>query len=120
MSEQRPPRHPAPRPGPRWSYAPPQVQQITDDYRRRATLLTRFAIAVGALMAVALVISVVFLVQADSDSTKSGLGYLALVLWAGITVATPVLVALVVPAVTMTRRVRRQEQARTGGWGAPR
>ncbi|WP_420032183.1 hypothetical protein ACN2WE_04810 [Streptomyces sp. cg28] len=117
MSDQRPAHRPAPRTGPRWGYAPPVGREISDGYRRRATLLTRSALTVGGVMAVAAVISGVLVSQADAD-TRGGsgaYGYLALFLWFGILAATPVLLAVAVPAAVMTRRVRRSEAAGTGG-----
>ncbi|MEU6847243.1 hypothetical protein ABZ930_35775 [Streptomyces sp. NPDC046716] len=118
MSDQRPAQQPAPRPGPRWGHAPPEDPQITDAYRRRAVVLTRLALVVGGCMAVAFAISVAFLFLADSDSRKSGYGYLAIFIWFGLAVVAPVLLAFAVPASVMTRRVRQQDQARNmSRWG---
>ncbi|WP_327686125.1 hypothetical protein [Streptomyces sp. NBC_00467] len=49
---------------------------------------------------------IVFLVKADADD--AAYGYLALFLWFGIAAATPVLLALGIPAIAMTRRVRQE------------
>ncbi|MFD9291111.1 hypothetical protein ACFWBV_23055 [Streptomyces sp. NPDC060030] len=57
--------------------------------------------------------SLVLLVQADKDTAKASLGYLALFLWFGIAAAVPVLLAVAIPGVVMTRRVR-QERSRFG------
>ncbi|WP_231905649.1 hypothetical protein [Streptomyces davaonensis] len=59
-------------------------------------------------MAVAFVISIVLLVLAEADADNSAYGYLALFLWFGIVAAIPVLLALAIPGVVMTRRARRQ------------
>ncbi|MEV7642767.1 hypothetical protein AB0O32_22800 [Streptomyces rubiginosohelvolus] len=97
-------------PGVPWGFVQPQPREITADYRRRAGILTRSAIVVGALMAVALVVSVVFLVRADQDTRNAAYGYLALVLWVGIAAGIPVLLALAIPAARMRRRVREQRR----------
>ncbi|MFF3973742.1 hypothetical protein ACFYZ6_28360 [Streptomyces rubiginosohelvolus] len=88
----------------------PQPREITADYRRQAGILTWSAIVLGALMAVALVVSVVFLVRADQDTRNAAYGYLALVLWVGIAAGVPVLLALAIPAARMRRRVREQQR----------
>lgn len=95
-------------PGVPWGFVQPQPREITADYRRRAGILTWSAVVVGALMAVALVVSVVFLVRADQDTRNAAYGYLALVLWVGIAAGIPVLLALAIPAARMRRRVREQ------------
>ncbi|WP_353940992.1 hypothetical protein ABII15_04645 [Streptomyces sp. HUAS MG91] len=105
------------RTGPRWGCAPPRDQEISAGYRRRATLLTRFALTVGGVMTVAAVTSLVLVSQADTvtGGGSGAYGCLALFLWFGILAAAPVLVAVAVPAAVMTRRVRRSEAAGTGG-----
>ncbi|MFD5203027.1 hypothetical protein ACFWM7_23420 [Streptomyces sp. NPDC058375] len=114
-AQQPPPPHRPHPPGGPW-FVPPRPGEITAAYRRRAGLLTWSAIVVGALMAVALVVSVVFLIRADQDSRNAAYGYLALVLWVGIAAGIPVLLALSIPAARMRRRVReRQRDVRTGG-----
>ena len=112
MSEQWPAQRPVPRPlpGPPGGYGPPQFHEVSAGYRRWARVLLRLAITVAALMAVAFVASIVFLVKADADVDNAAYGYLALFLWFGIAVATPVLLALGLPAIVMTRRVRQQER----------
>ncbi|MFF2225993.1 hypothetical protein ACFVV7_22060 [Streptomyces globisporus] len=113
MSDQLPPPPYRPHPpGGPW-FVPPQPGEITAAYRRRAGLLTWSAIVVGALMAVALVVSVVFLVRADQDTRNAAYGYLALVLWVGIAAAVPVLLALAIPAARMRRRLRERQP---DGW----
>ncbi|MFB8142900.1 hypothetical protein [Streptomyces parvus] len=97
-------------PGVPWGFAPPQPREVTAGYRRQAAILTWSAIVVGALMALALVVSVVFLVRADQDTRNAAYGYLALVLWAGIAAGVPVLLALAIPAARMRRRVREQQR----------
>ncbi|MFI9058946.1 hypothetical protein ACIGXQ_31190 [Streptomyces anulatus] len=113
MSDQQPP--------PRWGappvaqpgvYAPPRAREVTASYRRWAVVLTCAAFVVAALMAVALVLSIVFLVWADQDTRNAAYGYLALVLWVGIAAGVPVLIAVTVSARNMRRRVRQQN--RTG------
>ncbi|MGW6860078.1 hypothetical protein [Streptomyces xanthophaeus] len=71
-------------------YAPPQARDATASYRRWAGVLTWTAVVVAALMAVALVVSIVFLVWADQDTRNAACGYLALVLWVGIAAGVPV------------------------------
>ncbi|MEV6787681.1 hypothetical protein [Streptomyces sp. NPDC051098] len=61
-------------------------------------------------MVAAFVASVVFLMKADADVDDAAYGYLALFLWIGIAAAIPVLLALGIPAIVMTRRVRQQER----------
>ncbi|MFE0358670.1 hypothetical protein ACFW2K_37415 [Streptomyces nigra] len=79
-------------------------------YRRWAGVLLWLAIAVAGLMVVAFVASIVFLVKADADVDNAAYGYLAIFLWFGIAAAIPVLLALGIPAVVMTRRARQQER----------
>ncbi|MFB7300325.1 hypothetical protein ACFWOS_29355 [Streptomyces rubiginosohelvolus] len=119
MSAQQPPPPPPHRPhtpgapgvsGVPWGFASPQPREVTAGYRRQAGILTWSAIVVGALMAVALVVSVVFLVRADQDTRNAAYGYLALVLWVGIAAGVPVLLALAIPAARMRRRVREQRR----------
>lgn len=112
MSDQRPARRPAPRPwpGPPGGYGPPRFQEVSASYRRWAGVLLWLAIAVAGLMVVAFVAGIVFLVKADADVDNAAYGYLALFLWFGIAAAIPVLLALGIPAIVMTRRVRQQER----------
>ncbi len=107
MSDQQPPSH---WPRPPGVYAPPQAREVTASYRRWAGVLTWTAVVVAALMAVALVVSIVFLVWADQDTRNAAYGYLALVLWVGIAAGVPVLIAVAVPARDMRRRVRQQSR----------
>lgn len=95
-------------PGPPGGYGPPRFHEVSAGYRRWASVLLRLAIAVAGLMVVAFVASIVFLVKADADD--AAYGYLALFLWFGIAAAIPVLLALGIPAIVMTRRVRQQER----------
>ncbi|MGW7092633.1 hypothetical protein [Streptomyces sp. NPDC054874] len=116
MSDQQPPapwgRWPAAPPvAPPGVYAPPRAPEITASYRRWAGVLTWTAIVVAALLAVALVMSIVFLVWADQDTRNAAYGYLALVLWVGIAAGVPVLIAVAVSAGAMRRRVREQNWA---------
>ncbi|NEB40187.1 hypothetical protein [Streptomyces sp. SID14515] len=110
MSDQQPPPppHRPHTPGAPWGFAQPRDREITPGYRRRATILTWAAIVQGALMAVALVVSIVFLIRADQDTRNAAYGYLALVLWVGIAAGVPVLLALAIPGARMRRRVREQ------------
>ncbi|MER6162498.1 hypothetical protein ABT147_44645 [Streptomyces sp. NPDC001868] len=108
MSDQQPPSH---WPRPPGVYAPPQAREVTASYRRWAGVLTWTAVVVAALMAVALVVSIVFLVWADQDTRNAAYGYLALVLWVGIAAGVPVLIAVAFPARDMRRRVRQQSRA---------
>ncbi len=108
MSDQQPPSH---WPRPPGVYAPPQAREVTASYRRWAGVLTWTAVVVAALMAVALVVSIVFLVWADQDTRNAAYGYLALVLWVGIAAGVPVLIGVAVPARGMRRRVRQQSRA---------
>jgi hypothetical protein len=62
-------------------------------------------------MVVAFVVSLVLLAQADADDRNAAYGYLAIILWAGIVLAIPVLLAVAIPGAVMTRRVRQQRQA---------
>ncbi|MFI6085722.1 hypothetical protein ACIBBB_33080 [Streptomyces sp. NPDC051217] len=97
-------------PGPPGGYGPPRFQGVSAGYRRWAGVLLRLAIAVAGLMVVAFVAGVVFLVKADADVDDAAYGYLALILWFAIAAAIPVLLALGIPAIVMTRRVRQQER----------
>jgi hypothetical protein len=90
---------------------PPQAREITVTYRRWANVLVWVAAVIAVFVVVAAVVSVVFLVQADADSSKSALGYLAIVLWVGIMAAVPVLLAVGIPGLIMKLRVRRQDRA---------
>ncbi|MFE2643187.1 hypothetical protein ACFXDO_11525 [Streptomyces nigra] len=54
--------------------------------------------------------SIVFLVKADADVDNAAYGYLAIFLWFGIAAAIPVLLALGIPAIVMTRRVWQLER----------
>ncbi len=115
MSAQQPPPPHRPHPpgtsgapGVPWGFVQPR-REVTADYRRKAAILTWSAIVVGVLMAVALVVSVIFLIRADQDTRNAAYGYLALVLWVGIAAAAPVLLALAIPAARMRRRVREQQ-----------
>lgn len=112
MSDQWPARRPAPSPlpGPPGVYGPPRFQEVSTRYRRWAGVLLWLAIAVASLMAVAFVASIVLLVKADADVDNAAYGYLAIFLWFGIAAAIPVLLALGIPAVVMTRRVRQQKR----------
>ncbi|MGQ4729695.1 hypothetical protein ACUN3E_18740 [Streptomyces sp. Ju416(a)] len=117
MSAQQPPPPHRPHPpgtsgapGVPWGFVQPRPREVTADYRRKAAILTWSAIVVGALMAVALVVSVIFLIRADQDTRDAAYGYLALVLWVGIAAAVPVLLALAIPAARMRRRVREQQR----------
>ncbi|GGK30020.1 hypothetical protein GCM10011583_72390 [Streptomyces camponoticapitis] len=110
MSDQRPAQRPAPRPlpGPPGEYGPPRFQEVSAGYRHWARVLLWLAIAVASLMVVAFVASVLFLVKADGDD--AAYGYLAIILWFAIAAAIPVLLALGIPGIIMTRRVRQQER----------
>ncbi|MCX4835578.1 hypothetical protein OG785_42480 [Streptomyces sp. NBC_00006] len=112
MSDQWPSHHPAPVPGPPSGYGPPQVPQLGVGYRRWAGVLLWLAIVLAGLMVVAFVVSLVFLTKADADGGNASYGYLALFLWFGIAAAIPVLLALGIPGLVMTRRVRRQRHHR--------
>lgn len=90
------------------AYAPPHPRAISAGYRRWARILTWLAIIIAALMAVALAVSVVLLVTADANVDNAAYGYLAIFLWFGIAAATPVLLAVGIPAAVMTRRARQQ------------
>ncbi|MEV7990633.1 hypothetical protein AB0O67_01610 [Streptomyces sp. NPDC086077] len=112
MSDQRPAQRPAqrPLPGPPGWYGPPPFQEVSAGYRRWSGVLLWLAITVAGLMVVALVASIVFLMKADADVDDAAYGYLAVFLWFGIAAAIPVLLALGIPAIIMTRRVRQQER----------
>ncbi|WP_420031487.1 hypothetical protein ACN2WE_00835 [Streptomyces sp. cg28] len=58
--------------------------------------------------------SIAFLVKADADVDAAAYGCLALFLWFGIAAATPVLLALGIPAIIMRRRVRQQARLERG------
>ncbi|MER6698902.1 hypothetical protein ABT289_17190 [Streptomyces fimicarius] len=119
MSDQQPPSPPPHRPhtsGAPWGFVQPRDPEITPGYRRRATILTWAAIVQGALMAVALVVSVVFLILADQDTRNAAYGYLALVLWVAIAAGVPVLLALAIPGARMRRRLREQNRAGNSPW----
>ncbi|MEU1468378.1 hypothetical protein ABZ434_09165 [Streptomyces sp. NPDC005761] len=111
MSDQPPARHPAHVPGAYAMYAPPQARPVTGSYRRWAGILVLLAALITLLMAVALVLSFVLLAQADANAAKAAHGYGAIFLWFGIAAAAPVLLAVGVPGVVMTRRVRHQRRA---------
>lgn len=100
-------------PGAPWwaAYPPPQARPVSAGYRRWASILIWLAVIIAVFMVVAFVVSIVFLVEADKDTRKAALGYLAIVLWVGIAAAIPVLLAVAIPGVEMTRRVRQQRQA---------
>jgi NhaP-type Na+/H+ or K+/H+ antiporter len=114
MSDQWPTHHPAPVPGPPSGYGLPQVPQLGAGYRRWAGVLLWGAIVLAGLMVVAFVVSLVFLTKADASGGNASYGYLALFLWFGIAGAIPVLLALGIPGLVMTRRVRRQRQPWAG------
>ncbi|MEU2577574.1 hypothetical protein ACIP3B_31325 [Streptomyces anulatus] len=116
MSDQQPPPrwgppHGVPPVAPHGVYEPPRAREVTASYRRWTVVLTWAAVVVAALMAFALVMSIVFLVWADQDTRNAAYGYLALVLWVGIAAAAPVLIAAVVTARDMRRRVREWSRA---------
>ncbi|MFJ4836410.1 hypothetical protein ACIP79_41935 [Streptomyces sp. NPDC088747] len=115
MPDQWPAQRPAPwpLPGPPSGYGPPHLPEVSAGYRRWAGVLLWLAITLASLMVVALVASIVLLVKADAAADDAAYGYLALFLWFAIAAATPVLLALGIPAIVMTRRVRQQE--RLGG-----
>jgi hypothetical protein len=98
-------------PGP---YTPPQVREISVTYRRWANILVWGAAVIALFVVVASVVSVVFLAQADADSSKSALGYLAIVLWVAIMAAVPVLLGVGIPGLVMKLRVRQQDRASAG------
>ncbi|MFJ6430840.1 hypothetical protein [Streptomyces sp. NPDC091416] len=110
MSNPQPPRHPAWAPGAYDMYAQPQVRAVSAAYRRWARLLRWLAIVIAALVVVAFVMSLVLLAQADADPAKAAHGYGAIFLWFGIAAAIPVLLAVAVPGVVMTRRVRKEQR----------
>ncbi|MFF8505180.1 hypothetical protein ACF07L_31670 [Streptomyces anulatus] len=112
MSDQQPPPHWGPPPAaPRWAYGPPRAREVTASYRRWAVAVTWAAVVVAALMAFALVMSIVFLVWADRDTRDAAYGYLALVLWVAIAAGVPVLIAVTIAARNMRRRVREWSRA---------
>jgi hypothetical protein len=98
-------------PGP---YPSPQVREISVTYRRWANILVWAAAVIALFVVAASVTSVVFLAQADADSSKSALGYLAIVLWVGIMAAVPVLLGVGIPGLVMKLRVRQQDRASAG------
>ena len=89
-------------------------QDISAGYRRWAGVLLWLAIALAGVMVVAALASIAFLVKADTDVDAAAYGYLALFLWFGIAAATPVLLALGIPAIIMRRRVRQQARLERG------
>ncbi|MGD6749657.1 hypothetical protein [Streptomyces sp. BH105] len=109
MSDQWPAR-PAPTPG---GYGPPGAPEFSIGYRRWAGVLLWSAIVLAGLMVIGFVVSLVLLVKADEDVDNAAYGYLALFLWFGIAVAIPVVLALGIPGVVMTLRVRRRRRAWT-------
>lgn len=114
MTDQQPGPYPAQTPGAPQGYAPPQAREISVTYRRWANILVWAAAVIAVLVVVASVLSVVFLAQADADSSKSALGYLAIVLWVGIMAAIPVLLGVGIPGLVMKLRVRQQDRASAG------
>ncbi|TDC25009.1 hypothetical protein E1261_25005 [Kribbella albertanoniae] len=80
-------------------------------YQRWARILVWLAVIIAVFIVVAVVLSIVFLVMADADTSNAALGYLAIVLWVAIVAAIPALLAVGIPGVVMTQRVRRQRQA---------
>ncbi|MGY0488930.1 hypothetical protein [Streptomyces sp. WG-D5] len=113
MSDHWPTPHPAPMPG------PPPAARFGASYRRWARILLGLAIVVASLVLVALVASFVLLAKADADVNDAAYGYLALFLWFGIAAAIPLVLALGIPGVLMTRRARQQERAQAGFPGNP-
>jgi heme/copper-type cytochrome/quinol oxidase subunit 2 len=116
MSEQQPALHPAQMPGAPKAYATPQARGVSSGYRRWAAILSWLAIIITVLVVVAFVVSLVLLAQADKDTENAAYGYLAIFLWFGIAAAIPVLLAVAIPGVIMTRRVRQQRQAGITPW----
>jgi heme/copper-type cytochrome/quinol oxidase subunit 2 len=114
MTDQQPGPYPAQTTGAPQGYAPPQVREISVAYRRWANILVWAAAVIALFVVVASVLSVVFLAQADADSSKSALGYLAIVLWVGIMAAIPVLLGVGIPGLIMKLRVRRQDRVSAG------
>lgn len=114
MTDQQPGPYPAQTPGAPQGYAPPQAREISVTYRRWANILVWAAAVIAVLVVVASVLSVVFLAQADADSSKSALGYLAIVLWVGIMAAIPVLLGVGIPGLIMKLHVRRQDRVPAG------
>jgi hypothetical protein len=113
MTDQQPGPYPAQTPAPQ-GYAPQQVREISVTYRRWANILVWAAAVIAVFVVVASVTSVVFLAQADADSSNSALGYLAIVLWVGIFAAIPVLLGVGIPGLVMKLRVRQQDRASAG------
>ncbi|WP_432052840.1 hypothetical protein [Streptomyces xiamenensis] len=111
MSDQQPARHPDPMTAAPVAYVAPRAGGVSDAYRRWAGILLGLAIALGALMVVAFLASVVLLVVADRDTGTAAYGYLALILWVAIAAAMPLLIALAVPGAVMTQRARQQRRA---------
>jgi heme/copper-type cytochrome/quinol oxidase subunit 2 len=114
MTDQQPGPYPAQTPGVPQGYASPQAREVSVTYRRWANILVWAAALIVVFVVVAAVVSVVFLAQADADSSKSALGYLAIVLWVGIMAAIPVLLGVGIPGLIMKRRVRQQDRATSG------
>lgn len=106
MSDQQPAPRPAQMPGVPRAYVPPQAQDVSAGYRRRAGILGWLAIIIAVLMGVAFMASIVLLAVADADVDNAAYGYLAMFLWFGIAAAIPVLLAVAIPAAAMRRRVR--------------
>ncbi|MER7724087.1 hypothetical protein [Streptomyces sp. NPDC096323] len=111
MSNQQPGPHRAQVPGPRPMYTPPQIRAVGAAYRRWALLFVWLAVIIAVLMVAAFVMSLVLLAEADANPAKGAHGYGAIFLWFGIAAVTPVLLAVAVPGVFMTRRVRQQRRA---------
>ncbi|WP_233289614.1 hypothetical protein [Streptomyces microflavus] len=106
MHDRQPPPYQPWTPGALWAYAPPQAREFSVGYRRWAGILFWCAIIIAVLVVGAFVVSLVLLAQADGDVRRASHGYLAIFLWFGITAAIPVLPAVGIPGVVMTRRVR--------------
>jgi heme/copper-type cytochrome/quinol oxidase subunit 2 len=120
MTDQQPGPYPAQTPGAPQGYVPPQAREISVTYRRWANILVWAAAVIALFVVVASVLSVVFLVQADADSSNAALGYLAIVLWVGIFAAIPVLLGVGIPGLIMKLRVRRWKQAQASDGAAAR
>ncbi|MGW2093718.1 hypothetical protein [Promicromonospora sukumoe] len=95
---------------------PPVPRPISPAYRRWATALVWIAVILLAFVVVALVASFVLLGVADSSPSggAAAYGYLAIFLWVAIVALFPVLLGAGIPALVMTRRVRRTPQALGG------
>jgi hypothetical protein len=114
MSDQQPDPHQAQTPGAPSAYTPPRPQEVSVSYRRWATILVWAAVVIAVLVVAALVVSFVLLALADADTSNAAYGYLAVVLWAGVLAAFPVLLAVGIPGLVMKLRVRRQDRASAG------